>query len=132
MAHKALYEDVMKTFTQWIVEGRSFEFRQYIRESQELEELSYLNLIIKSNPFLNVPKDYELVRVTKDEALKLSDKIIFVKYFNEEFDDVFWYCSTSGDDGRNYYIPDNFILDGYSRSTREQCIRNGVDWICVN
>ena len=107
-------------------------FRQYIRESQELEELSYLNLIIKSNPFLNVPKDYELVRVTKDEALKLSDKIIFVKYFNEEFDDVFWYCSTSGVDGRNYYIPDNFILDGYSRSTREQCIRNGVDWICVN
>ena len=50
----------------------------------------------------------------------------------QEFDDVFWYCSTPGEDGRNYYIPDDFILDGYARSTREQCIKNGVDWICVN
>lgn len=109
-------------------------FREFLVESQELKDLTYLQVChqtLKNNSFLNVPEDYELVRVTKDEALKLSDKIIFVKYFNEEYDDVFWYCSTSGEDGRNYYIPDDFILDGYSRSTREQCIRNGVDWICV-
>lgn len=109
-------------------------FKQYLLETQNPEDMVYLRdcyLTIKNNPFLQVPDDYELKKVTKEEALKLSDKIIFVKYFNEEYDDVFWYCSTPGDDGRNYYIPDNYILDGYARSTREQCIRNGIDWICV-
>ena len=105
--------------------------KQFTKFLAEQQELSYIHLTIENNPFLNVPMNYKLVRVTKDDALKSKDKIIFVKYFNEEYDDVFWYCSTPGEDGRNYHIPDNFILDGYSRSTREQCIKNGVDWICV-
>ena len=110
-------------------------FRQFLTESEKISNLTYLqvcHLTIQNNSFIQVPDNYELKRVTKEEALKLTDRVIFVKYFNEEFDDVFWYCSTPGEDGRNYYIPDDFILDGYARSTREQCIRNGVDWICVN
>lgn len=109
-------------------------FREFLLESEKLSDLTYLqicHLTIKNNPFIQVSDDYELERVTKEEALKLDDKIIFVKYFNKEYDDVFWYCSTPGVNGRNYYIPDDFILDGYSRSTREQCIKNGIDWICV-
>ena len=110
-------------------------FREFLLESEKLSDLTYLqicHLTIKNNSFIQVPDDYELERVTKEEALKLDDKIIFVKFFNKEHEDVFWYCSTPGECGRNYYIPDDFILDGYARSTREQCIRNGVDWICVN
>lgn len=110
-------------------------FREFLIESQELKDLTHLqicHLTLEKNPSIQVSGNYELKRVTKEEALRLTDKVIFVKYFNEEFDDVFWYCSSPGENGRNYYIPDNFVLDGYTRSTREQCIRNGVDWICVN
>ena len=110
-------------------------FREFLYESQELKDSTHFSIChstIQKNPSIQVSDDYELKRVTKEEALRLTDKVIFVKYFNKEYDDVFWYCSTPSENGRNYYIPDNFVLDGYARSTREQCIRNGVDWICVN
>ena len=68
-------------------------FRQFLTESEKISNLTYLqvcHLTIQNNSFIQVPDNYELKRVTKEEALKLTDRVIFVKYFNEELADVFW------------------------------------------
>lgn len=106
-------------------------FKEFLQESEKQSNLTYLQiceLVLRRN--FPEMEDFELRRTTKDEALR-SKNIVFVKYYNEVEDDCFWYCSTPGEDGRNYFIPDDFVLDGYARSTRKQCINNGVDWIEV-
>ena len=105
-------------------------FRDFLVESEKISDLTYLqvcNLVMEKN-FPEIA-DYDLQRITKLKALSLNDSIIFVKHFNSTNEDVSWYCCSPS--GFNYSIPDDFILDGYIRMTREKCIQNGVDWIEV-
>ena len=105
-------------------------FRQFLAESEKLSDLTYLqvcNLVMQNN-FLEIV-DYDLQRITKSEALARPESIIFVKHFNPMNEDVSWYCCSHS--GFNYSIPDDFVLDGYIRMTRDKCIQHGVDWIEV-
>ena len=105
-------------------------FSEFLLESEKISDLTYLqvcNMVMERN-FLEIV-DYDLRRVTKEEALTKPESIIFVKHFNPMNEDVSWYCCSPS--GFNYSIPDDFVLDGYIRMTRDKCIGNGIDWIEV-